>query len=237
MRWQLPLQSCQRRFKSLPPILPPILPHHHACLSRAHSCIQAVQADLGAARRPRGQLRDGHGRKRLPRGRARRVDRVHPEVRQQGACTPPHRLLAQQDMQFDRSRGPFVARCRGIWCIASPRGNSHNGPSRIALLCLAQVRSLVTEAAVNESADPALLLRRYERQVKELKAELAMRDALRWAHLGDGRCRERGASHRSALLCWRGHCTCARAGGPEWRSQTHASTFIRLPQRPRPRLL
>jgi len=30
-----------------------------------------------------------------------------------------------------------------------------------------------------ESSDPALLLRRYERQIKELKQELAMRDALR----------------------------------------------------------
>jgi kinesin family protein 6/9 len=31
-----------------------------------------------------------------------------------------------------------------------------------------------------ESSDPLLLLRRYERQFKELKQELAMRDALRF---------------------------------------------------------
>jgi kinesin family protein 6/9 len=36
----------------------------------------------------------------------------------------------------------------------------------------------VTDVGVNESSDPMLLLRRYERQIKELKQELAMRDAL-----------------------------------------------------------
>lgn len=45
--------------------------------------------------------------------------------------------------------------------------------------CSPQVRSLTTDAVVNESADPGLLLKRYERQIKELKQELAMRDALR----------------------------------------------------------
>jgi kinesin family protein 6/9 len=42
------------------------------------------------------------------------------------------------------------------------------------------VRTLVTEAVVNESGDPELLLKRAERQIKELKQELAMRDMLRW---------------------------------------------------------
>lgn len=37
----------------------------------------------------------------------------------------------------------------------------------------------MTEAVVNESSDPALLVKRYERQVRELKQELAMRDMLR----------------------------------------------------------
>jgi kinesin family protein 6/9 len=32
---------------------------------------------------------------------------------------------------------------------------------------------------VNESSDPVLLVRRYERQIRELKQELAMRDMLR----------------------------------------------------------
>lgn len=43
------------------------------------------------------------------------------------------------------------------------------------------MRTLETNAVVNESADPALLLKRYERQVRELKQELAMRDMLRRA--------------------------------------------------------
>ncbi|KAF5841849.1 kinesin-like protein [Dunaliella salina] len=41
-----------------------------------------------------------------------------------------------------------------------------------------RVRTLTTELSLAESSDPALLLRRYERQIKELKQELAMRDAL-----------------------------------------------------------
>jgi hypothetical protein len=39
---------------------------------------------------------------------------------------------------------------------------------------------LFTELSLAESSDPTLLLRRYERQIKELKQELSMRDALRW---------------------------------------------------------
>mmetsp|Transcript_11616 Transcript_11616/g.31666 ORF Transcript_11616/g.31666 Transcript_11616/m.31666 type:complete len:760 (+) Transcript_11616:247-2526(+) len=41
-----------------------------------------------------------------------------------------------------------------------------------------RVRTLTTELSLAESSDPTLLLRRYERQIKELKQELAMRDAL-----------------------------------------------------------
>ena len=41
-----------------------------------------------------------------------------------------------------------------------------------------RVQSLVTNTRQNESSDPALLLKRYERQVQELKQELAMRDTL-----------------------------------------------------------
>lgn len=64
-------------------------------------------------------------------------------------------------------------------------------PTSIYILCVSvvisacphttcmQVRTLVTEATVNESSDPGLLLRRYERQIRELKQELAMRDMLR----------------------------------------------------------
>ncbi|GMH37608.1 hypothetical protein BSKO_05481 [Bryopsis sp. KO-2023] len=41
-----------------------------------------------------------------------------------------------------------------------------------------RVRTLVTDPVVNESTDPTLLLRKYERQINELKQELSMRDAL-----------------------------------------------------------
>lgn len=33
----------------------------------------------------------------------------------------------------------------------------------------ARVRTLTTELALNESSDPSLMLKRYERQIKELK--------------------------------------------------------------------
>ena len=39
-----------------------------------------------------------------------------------------------------------------------------------------RVRTIETHAVVNESRDPAILIRRYERQISELKQELAMRD-------------------------------------------------------------
>ena len=44
----------------------------------------------------------------------------------------------------------------------------------------ARVRTLTTDVSQLESADPALLAKRYERQIKELKQELALRDTLRW---------------------------------------------------------
>lgn len=42
----------------------------------------------------------------------------------------------------------------------------------------ARVRCLQTDAQVNESADPLLALKKAERQIKELRQELAMRDML-----------------------------------------------------------
>lgn len=41
-----------------------------------------------------------------------------------------------------------------------------------------RVRLLQTEPIVNESSDPEFLIRKYQRQVRELKQELAMRDSL-----------------------------------------------------------
>jgi kinesin family protein 6/9 len=45
-----------------------------------------------------------------------------------------------------------------------------------------RVRMLTSNLSLAESADTNLLLRRYERQIRELKQELAMRDALRYSH-------------------------------------------------------
>lgn len=71
---------------------------------------------------------------------------------------------------------------------------SHMEETLSTLRFASRVRTLVTDVGVNESNDPSLLLRRYERQIKELKQELAMRDALRWgAHGLMGRGRERSA--------------------------------------------
>lgn len=42
-----------------------------------------------------------------------------------------------------------------------------------------RVKLIECEAVVTESNDPSLLVKRYERQIKELKAELTMRDALK----------------------------------------------------------
>ncbi|GIL58915.1 hypothetical protein Vafri_13928 [Volvox africanus] len=55
---------------------------------------------------------------------------------------------------------------------------SHTEETLSTLRFASRVRTLTTDLAVNESNDPGLLLRRYERQIKELKAELAMRDTL-----------------------------------------------------------
>lgn len=57
---------------------------------------------------------------------------------------------------------------------------SHTEETLSTLRFASRVRTLVTDVAVNESSDPSLMLKRYERQIKELKQELAMRDALRW---------------------------------------------------------
>ncbi|GLC42055.1 Kinesin heavy chain [Pleodorina starrii] len=55
---------------------------------------------------------------------------------------------------------------------------SHTEETLSTLRFASRVRTLTTDLAVNESNDPGLLLRRYERQIRELKAELAMRDTL-----------------------------------------------------------
>ena len=64
-----------------------------------------------------------------------------------------------------------------------PRSRAHIAVGCNARLCLhvrprAQRRSLETAPVANESGDPALALARAERQLRELRAELAMRDML-----------------------------------------------------------
>lgn len=62
----------------------------------------------------------------------------------------------------------------------------HLEESASTLRFASRVRCLETSAVVNESSDPGLALARAERQIKELKQELAMRDMLRWAVHGVG---------------------------------------------------
>ncbi|MEW5314042.1 MAG: hypothetical protein WDW38_005568 [Sanguina aurantia] len=56
---------------------------------------------------------------------------------------------------------------------------THTEETLSTLRFAARVRTLVTDVSLNESSDPALLIKKYERQIKELKQELAMRDSLR----------------------------------------------------------
>ncbi|KAL6745955.1 kinesin-like protein [Haematococcus lacustris] len=55
---------------------------------------------------------------------------------------------------------------------------SHVEETLSTLRFASRVRTLTTDVSVSESNDPGLLLKRYERQVRELRQELAMRDAL-----------------------------------------------------------
>ena len=83
-------------------------------------------------------------------------------------CSPAHLILTRPDY---------------LPAAAEP---SHNEETLSTLRFASRVRTLTTDLALNESNDPALLLRRYERQIKELKAELAMRDTLRCAERQGG---------------------------------------------------
>ncbi|GAX79184.1 hypothetical protein CEUSTIGMA_g6624.t1 [Chlamydomonas eustigma] len=75
-------------------------------------------------------------------------------------------------------RDALGGNCKTIM-IANIYGEpSHVSETLSTLRFASRVRTLVTDVGVNESSDPLLLLRRYERQIKELKQELAMRDAL-----------------------------------------------------------
>lgn len=47
----------------------------------------------------------------------------------------------------------------------------------------ARVKTLITDANINQRNDPTMLLRKYERQIAELKQELAMRDTLSGRHV------------------------------------------------------
>jgi hypothetical protein len=79
-----------------------------------------------------------------------------------------------------------------------------------------RVRCLETSAVVNESSDPVLALRKAERQVKELRQELAMRDMLRCARkaiwiLGAFCERSEPTMHTAQVCMARGQRGCAQA--------------------------
>ncbi|KAK3249053.1 Kinesin heavy chain [Cymbomonas tetramitiformis] len=63
-----------------------------------------------------------------------------------------------------------------IGCIWGEQ--SHMEETVSTLRFASRVKTLMTDAVINERNDPTLLLRKYERQIYELKQELAMRDTL-----------------------------------------------------------
>jgi len=63
--------------------------------------------------------------------------------------------------------------------VANVWGEAVHGEETMSTLRFAQrVRQLQTDSVINESNDPGFLMRKYERIIRELKQELAMRDAL-----------------------------------------------------------
>lgn len=87
-------------------------------------------------------------------------------------------VLPQPDAVVNESTIPLLL---SLPCCNSP---SLLQETVSTLRFASRTKLLVTDAVVNESADPALLLKRAERQVRELKQELAMRDMLRWGIWG-----------------------------------------------------
>eukprot|EP00891_Asterochloris_glomerata_P009274 jgi/Astpho2/9274/e_gw1.00139.3.1_t len=75
-------------------------------------------------------------------------------------------------------RDALGGNCRTVMIANVWPEASHLEETVSTLRFASRVRLIETEAYVAESTDPSLLIKRYERQVKELKAELAMRDML-----------------------------------------------------------
>ncbi len=78
---------------------------------------------------------------------------------------------------------------------------AHLDETMSTLRFAARVRTLTSDLRLAESSDDAMLLRRYERQIRELKQELSMRDALRCA------------ARAVRVLC----ALCGRVGPLAWR--------------------
>lgn len=75
-------------------------------------------------------------------------------------------------------RDALGGNCKTVM-IANIWGEPQHIEETISTLRFAsRVKTLVTDVGVTESSDPVLLVRKYERQIKELKQELAMRDTL-----------------------------------------------------------
>eukprot|EP00899_Mesostigma_viride_P011692 jgi/Mesvir1/20523/Mv25338-RA.1 len=88
----------------------------------------------------------------------------------------------QQHVSFRQTKLTAVLKdalggnCRTVMVACIWPEDTHIEETISTLRFAARVRSLSTNAVVNESHDPAILLRRYERQIAELKQELVMRD-------------------------------------------------------------
>jgi len=66
--------------------------------------------------------------------------------------------------------------CKTVMVATGWGEDAHTEETVSTLRFAGRVRTLTTTPVLNESNDPALLVRKYERQIRELKQELAMRD-------------------------------------------------------------
>jgi kinesin family protein 6/9 len=88
-------------------------------------------------------------------------------------------LIYRQSKLTAALRDALGGNCRTVMLANLWPEAAHLDECVSTLRFASRVRCLETSAVVNESADPLLALRKAERQVKELRQELAMRDMLR----------------------------------------------------------
>lgn len=73
-------------------------------------------------------------------------------------------------------RDALGGNCRTVMIACVWPDDAHAEETVSTCRFASRVRTLTTDAVVNESKDPHVLVRKYERQIAELKQELAMRD-------------------------------------------------------------